>query len=368
MSEAEETKKSDNAAGGRDEQTLVVWVEDTHRSAGSVVWRCVTSETDIRDCGLWLQAMQRGRGGRPDPAHSVQHLSWSISYDQLDVCKSLAGGCHQGAALCSLPPRVARQRRTHQVRGWGRRRPRTGVRCFPSPPLLLFVLLSGFVSPGWRFLPASRRPDRRRRDAAAAVCPPAAAMVLTLSIMFQSALLFVNAFAVLHEQRFLNKSMSVGWGGGTGARSLLRLCLCPRRRVSCAGDAHTRGTGGLTVLPVLFALVWCLGGVRWVLFAGGDDLGSVGLSEEAVALDNGIKRQVVNLLKAVRLVMRSTFGCVLWVACSACLLLSCMHGVCFCFLGSVVGRSSLSGREPCWSVLRQGPFLPPPGTLAGTHY
>lgn len=60
-------------------------------------------------------------------------------------------------------------------------------------------------------------------------------MVLTLSIMFQSALLFVNAFAVLHEQRFLNK---------------------------------------------------------------------IGLSEEAVALDNGIKRQVVNLLKAVRLVMR----------------------------------------------------------------
>lgn len=43
----------------------------------------------------------------------------------------------------------------------------------------------------------------------------------------------------------------------------------------------------------------------------GNDLGSVGLSEEAVALDNGVKRQVVNLLKAVRLVMRSTFGCAL---------------------------------------------------------
>ncbi|OSX76033.1 hypothetical protein BU14_0209s0025 [Porphyra umbilicalis] len=60
-------------------------------------------------------------------------------------------------------------------------------------------------------------------------------MVPSLTIMFQATLLFVNAFAVLHEQRFLNK---------------------------------------------------------------------VGLSEEAVALDNGVKRQVVNLLKAVRLVTR----------------------------------------------------------------
>lgn len=119
-----------------------------------------------------------------------------------------------------------------------------------------------------------------------------------------------------------------------------RCGLCPSLTGPLCLATPTYGAGGLTVV-----LGSCCSGMvsarRTLSCVGwGDDIGSVGLSEEAVALDNGVKRQVVNLLKAVRLVMRSTFGVVLFAvhgvsspcACGQCLLTWAIAGS--------VGRSS----------------------------
>lgn len=90
------------------------------------------------------------------------------------------------------------------------------LQCTSFHPLAFycsFVLApSGPV--GGACLRADVQAGGRCRDAAAAVFASATAMVLSMSTMFQSVLLFVNAFAVLHEQRFLNKGMSVGGRGG----------------------------------------------------------------------------------------------------------------------------------------------------------
>lgn len=88
------------------------------------------------------------------------------------------------------------------------------------------------------------------------------------------------------------------------------LCLSPHRGFLRLATP-TRRAAGLTALPA-FGFPGVVSRRRSLCCAGlGDDLDSVGLSEEAVALENGVKRQVVNLLKAVRLVMRSAFGYVL---------------------------------------------------------
>jgi len=100
-----------------------------------------------------------------------------------------------------------------------------------------------------------------------------------------------------------------GWGPGRWTARLVGVARTVR-----GGRART---GGARVASHRLTSCWCwvlccclglLLWVRmWVLVCCRD---AVGLSEEAVALDNGVKRQVVNLLKAVRLVTRSRFGLV----------------------------------------------------------